>query len=75
VFVYIPLHILTYRIFTILLGNGNCIVSVLKLSNSLDNFQIFSGKLWGINMIYIDCMEMEKIVHEKHRNSLLKTSE
>ena len=33
------------------LGNGNSIVFVLKLSNSLDNFLIFSGNLWGINMI------------------------
>ena len=38
-------------IFTTLLGNGNRIVFVLKLSNSCDNFQILSGHLWGISMI------------------------
>jgi len=31
-------HCASWPIFTTLLGNGNCIVSVLKLSNSLDNF-------------------------------------
>ena len=44
-------HCASWPIFTTLLGNSDCIVFVLKLSNSLDNFQIFSGKLWGINMI------------------------
>ena len=44
-------HCASQSIFTTLLGHGNCIVFVLKLSNSLDNFQVFSGKLWGIIMI------------------------
>jgi hypothetical protein len=44
-------HCASWPIFTTLLGNSNCIVFVLKLSNFLDNFQIFSGNLWGINMI------------------------
>jgi hypothetical protein len=44
-------HCASWPIFTTLLGNGNCIFFILKLSNSLDNFQIFSGKLCGINMI------------------------
>ena len=44
-------HCASWPIFTTSLGNGNGIVFVLKLSNSLDNFQIFSGNLWVINMI------------------------
>jgi hypothetical protein len=35
---------------TTLLGKSNCIVFVLKLSNSLDNFLIFSRNLCGINI-------------------------
>jgi hypothetical protein len=34
------------------IDDDNCIVFVLKFGNSLDNFQIISGKLCGINMIY-----------------------
>jgi hypothetical protein len=38
-------HCASWPIFTTQLGNGNCIVFVLKLSNSLDNFQIFNGNI------------------------------